>query len=268
MGQQKGAAKASGSGTCLDLDAMQRQLIDLANEDNEGGYAAMVDLINESKKAKLSPEDKTVVNIASIMVPFVLINKSVAENVKKLQVAVEKNKSNLRILAYHNERLEQYTRRENLRLFNFPACEDTELRAKFIELGTVLGVTVEGTDINTIHKLPARAAADKMAVIVRLNNRKVRNDLLYAKKAPLNTPDNPFRGMFIQEDLTQQRSKLLKFVNAHANTEKTRTSEGRIRVTLKEDRGAGRNVTIENPDDLFKIGVDDVDVTNFGFPDL
>lgn len=270
MGGPRASSKASGSATAfLDLDTMQRQLMDLANDDDEGGFTAMINLINESKKAKLTPDDKTVINIASIMVPFVLTNKTVAENVKKLQVAVEKNKTNLRMLAYRNERLEQYTRRDNLRLFNFPIIEsEDELRNKFIELGAVLGVTIQGTDINTIHKLPTTHAAQSMPVIVRLNNRRIRNDLLYAKKAPLNTPDNPFRGVFIQEDLTQQRSKLLRFVKAHANTERTRTSEGRIRVTLKDDRGAGRNVIIENPDDLFKIGVDNFDITSFGFPDM
>ena len=33
-------------------------------------------------------------------------------------------------------------------------------------------------------------------------------------------------------------------------------SEGRLRVMLKVDRGAGKRVTVENPDDLFKLGVD------------
>ena len=60
-------------------------------------------------------------------------------------------------------------------------------------------MTIQVTDINIIHKLPSHAAARCMAVIVRLNNRKTRNDL-YAKNAPLNTHNSPFRGVFIQED--------------------------------------------------------------------
>ena len=55
--------------------------------------------------------------------PF-LISSKVSESLKKIRVAVEKNSNNVRLLAYSNECLEQYTRRDNLRLFNFPATEE------------------------------------------------------------------------------------------------------------------------------------------------
>lgn len=268
MSQRKRNVAGAGSAAApFDMETLQQQLVDLSEEKN--GYGHMINLINDSKKAKLNHEDKTIVNIAAILIPFITASKAVNETVNKLKVSVEKNASNVRILAYHHDKLEQYTRRDNLRLFNFPVCDDNELRDKFVELGAVLGVVIQATDINTIHKLsghgPARAS---MAVIVRLNNRKVRGDLLYAKKAPLNTPDCPFRGVFIQEDLTPSRSKLLKFLKSHENTQRARTSEGRIRVILKHDRGAGTTVTIENPDDLFKIGVDNMEITQFGYPDM
>lgn len=265
----KPGAKASTAGngaSAFDLDTLQQQLVELSSE--EDGPTDMINLLNNTKKAKLNSEERTIINIAAIMIPFVMVSKATAENLNKIKVTVEKNKSNVRLLAYHHDKLEQYTRRDNLRLFNFPTCTDDELYDKFIELGTVLGVDIQRFHINTIHKLPANAAATAMSVIVRLNNRKIRNDLLYARKAPQNTPDCIFRGVFIKEDLTQQRSKLLKFLKSHDNVEKTRTSEGRIRVSLKVDRGAGKNVTIENPDDLFKIGIDNVDITQFGYPDM
>ena len=74
--------------------------------------------------------------------------------------------------------------------------------------------------------------------------------------------------MFVQEDLTQPRSKLLRFVKNHENTDRARTSEGRIRATLKTGRGAGKSVVLENPDDLFKLDIDSVDITQFGYPDM
>ena len=55
---------------------------------------------------------------------------------------------NVRQLVFHNEKLEQYTRRDNLRLFNFPLCEDDDPRAKFIELVAVLGFTIQTLSIN------------------------------------------------------------------------------------------------------------------------
>ena len=85
---------------------------------------------------------------------------------------------------------------------------------------------------------------------------------------PLNNPDSGFKNVFIQEDLTNQGWKMLKYLKWNDNIKRVQTSEGRLRVMLKEDRGAGRRVVIENPDDMFKIGVDNVDVTQFGYIDI
>ena len=107
-----------------------------------------------------------------------------------------------------------------------------------------------------------------MNKILNLNNRQTRNNLLYAKKAPLNTPECQFRGVFIQEDLTQ-RSKLLKFIEkimiTQRKQEQARVGEG---LFLKRIVALEKNILIENPDDLFKIGLDEVDVTQFGYPDM
>ena len=264
---QRGGGGASPAMLAFDLDTMLQQLNDYSEE--EDGLNHMINLLNESKKAKLNPDDKSVINLVSILVPFVVASKTQNETVKKIQVNVKKNSVNIRNLAYHHEKLEQYTRRDNIRLFNFPTCDDGEIQEKFIELGAALGVTIQDSVINAIHKLPSHGPArPTMAVIVRLNSRKVRNDILYAKKTPLNAPESPFRGVFVQEDLTQPRSKLLRFIKNHENTDRARTSEGRIRVSLKNDRGAGKSVIVENPDHLFKIGLDSVAVTQFGYPDM
>ena len=101
-----------------------------------------------------------------------------------------------------------------------------------------------------------------------MNNRKVRNDILIAKKGPLNIYESNFKRVFIQEDLTSQRSKLLKFLKGNDNVEKVQTRDRRLRIVLKEDHGAGKRVVVENPDDLFKLGIDDPEVTQFGFIDV
>ena len=260
---EKKAVGASSGASSFDFDGLQEQLLELSEQENS--ITAMLDLINGAKKSKLSPEDRTILNIAGLISPFMNITNTTATKVKKLQVAVDKNKLNLRLLAYHNDKLEQYTRRDNLRLFNFPLCDDGTLRAKFIELAAVLGVTLHDHDINIIHKLTASARSQ--SVIVRMNNRKLRNDILYAKKGPLNV-ESAFKGVFIQEDLTNQPSKLLKFIKGRDNVDRVQTSDGRLRVTLKEDCGAGRRVNVENPDDLFKIGIDSADITQFGYIDV
>ena len=137
-------------------------------------------------------------------------------------------------------------------------------------MALILGVDVQPSDINTIHFLSAKSESQLKPVIVRFNNRNLRNKVLYSKKAPFNDPDYPFKGIHIQEDLTMQRSKLFRFVKDNDGVERVLTSEGRVSVTLKEDKGYGKTVNLENPDDLFKIGVDivDADLTKFGFHDI
>ena len=131
----------------------------------------------------------------------------------------------------------------------------------------MLAVEVTKSDINAIHPLPSPPGRGRI-IIVRLNSRKVRNNILYSKKAARNTEGCAFRGVYIQEDLTKQRSKMMKFLKNDDNMERIRTSEGRLQVSLKVDKGAGRRVLIENPDNFFKLGIDDVSPSQFGYNDI
>ena len=98
----------------------------------------------------------------------------------------------------------------------------------------------------------------------------MRNQILYAKKTILNSDACPFKGVYVQEDLTVQRSKMFRYLKGLANVERVKTSGGRLQVTLKLDKGSGKKVTIENPDDLFRVGVDlsDADIVEFGYKDI
>lgn len=250
----------------FDMDDFQTQLWELC-EDSEN-ITQMQTLVTDAKKTKLSSEDRTVLNVVGLIAPFMVSARAVADSLGAIKETIDKNKKNIRLLAYAQEKLEQYTRRDNLRLFNFPACEDSGLRAKFIELAQVLGVTVQESDINVIHHLQSRSP--NKPVIVRLNNRHMRNQILYAKKTILNSDECPFKGVYVQEDLTVQRSKMFRYLKGLANVERVRTSEGRLQVTLKLDKGSGKKVTVENPDDLFRVGVDlsDADIVEFGYKDI
>lgn len=263
---------ASGNGggaspsTNFDLDDFQAQLWALCS--NGGNVAQMQSLINDAKKTRLSSEDRTLLNVVGLIAPFMVSASALTGSLSSIKQNIDKNKRNIRLLSYAHEKLEQYTRRDNLRLFNFPTCDDAELRPKFIEMAHILGVEINETDINIIHHLPSRSP--QKHVIVRLNNRHLRNRILYAKKDPLNNADCPFKGVYVQEDLTVQRSKLFRYIKGNANVERVRTSEGKIQVTLKEDQGSGKKVVVENPDDLFRIGVDinDGDIVQFGYQDI
>ena len=63
---------------------------------------------------------------------------------------------------------------------------------------------------------------------------------------------------------------MFRYLKGLANVERVKTSGGRLQVTLKLDKGSGKKVTIENPDDLFRVGVDlsDADIVEFGYKDI
>ena len=91
----KSGAKASAAGngaSAFDLDTLQQQLVELSSEEN--GHTDMINLLNNTKKAKLNQEERTIVSIAAIMIPFVMVNKAAAETMDKLKVTVEKTSPN------------------------------------------------------------------------------------------------------------------------------------------------------------------------------
>ena len=67
------------------IDTLQDQLVELNASDN---VPEMLEMLNETKKGTLSHEDRTVVNIVGLLVPF-LISSKVSESIKKIEVAVE-----------------------------------------------------------------------------------------------------------------------------------------------------------------------------------
>ena len=72
------ASTARNGASAFDRDTLQQQLVELSSEEN--GHTDMINLLNNTKKAKLNPEERTVVSIAAIMTPFVMVNKTTAEN--------------------------------------------------------------------------------------------------------------------------------------------------------------------------------------------
>ena len=78
---------AAGAALTVDrpiMDTLQDQLFELNATDN---VPKMLEMLNETKKGKLSHEDRTVVNIVGLLVPF-LISSKVSELLKKIEVAV------------------------------------------------------------------------------------------------------------------------------------------------------------------------------------
>lgn len=155
---------------------------------------------------------------------------------------------------YDNDRLEQYTRRDNLRIFGIEEDQEEDedvLQAKVLEVAADVGVKLEADDISIAHRL-GKTGERSRPVIVRFCHRKKRNAVLKNKKEL----KNKNKKIFINEDLTPLRSVLLKMTKEQAEVRNVTTRDGRILAWLVD---RDRPVEITTPDDLHKVGIDSPD---------
>ena len=123
-------------------------------------------------------------------------------------------------------------------------------------------------DISACHRV-GRPKNGSKAIIVRFVSRKTRTAIMRSKKQLKHK--NPT--IFINDDLTSLRSRLLGYVKHLHIVENAWTIDGRIICRKKLPPGtpqdASRNVVIESPDDLFdKLGVTNIDYTKLGLSHL
>ena len=187
------------------------------------------------------------------------------------RLADPKTLCTLRRLTYDNDRLEQYTRRENFRISGVavaPGETSAQTEKLALNLMKETGVTVTGDDIADCHRV-GRPRDGKQQIIVRFVNRKKRTEVMRNKKS-LKTKE-AYSKIFINDDLTPLRTKLLKYVKTLHKVEKAWTIGGKIFCEMKKIPGHTDNtkpVTVESPDDLFKLGETSVDWGQLGLAHL
>ena len=176
------------------------------------------------------------------------------EIVDKFSVKTANVERNCLVNRYENDSLEQYTRRDNLRIFGLEEEEDENeniLEAKVIEVANDMGVNITQSDISIAHRL-GKPGNRSRTVIVRLCHRKKRNEIL-KKKKELKKKN---REIFINEDLTTLRATLLKIVKEQGVVKNATPRDGRIIAWLTNRE---RPVYIDNPNDLVKLGIEALD---------
>lgn len=173
----------------------------------------------------------------------------------------------LRVLTYKNDSLEQYTRRENIRIHGLTESGDKEanLEERVLRLLQTTGTKLSSSDIAACHRT-GRPRNGSRPVIVRFVSRKSKINIMKSKKKL--RENHP--SVFINDDLTSLRSRLLGYIKRLDITEKVWTMGGRIHCIKKLPTGmqpdhSSKPVIIETPDDLFdKLGQLTVDYTALG----
>lgn len=179
--------------------------------------------------------------------------------------------SAVRTLTYDNDRLQQYTRRESLRIHGIAIREGEtalEVEEKAINVFSVIGVEVKPDDIAAVHRA-GKVAKGTRPILVKFVSRKLRRQVMEKKKSLKNKPD--YASVFVTDDLTPLRARLLGLVKRVEGVERAWTIDGRIQCVKKHPVGmdSPRPITIETPDDLFdKLGVNDLDYEALGLSHL
>ena len=78
----------------------------------------MQSLISDAKKTRPSSEHRTVLSVVSLLDLYVVYASALTDSLTSIKQDVDKNQKNLRLLSYAHEKLEQYARMDNLRLYN------------------------------------------------------------------------------------------------------------------------------------------------------
>ena len=170
------------------------------------------------------------------------VKKQMVEAESKIvKLQDELNKTNEKLLASEErlDDLEQYSRRNSLRVWlpemeNKGECTDSLI----IDHAKTLGVTIQPTDIDRSHRVGAVKEGNPKprAVIVKFSSYKTRQKLFDARRKNKN--------IFISEDLTRGRSTL--FYSARQEKRAGRfehvwTRDGRIHIRVK-DKGTVHTV--------------------------
>ena len=152
---------------------------------------------------------------------------------------------------YDCDRLEQYQRSENLRIYGLEeGTEESEdrLEEKVVELASNIGVNLDSRDISVVHRL-GKPQESVRPVIVRFCCRKKRKEMLKKKKV---LTEKKMKA-FINEDLTPLRSTMLKMVREQSGVKNSTSRGGKTLARLNDV--PNQALQIETPNDLIKVGI-------------
>ena len=224
----------------------------------------------DNELAKLRCDDnneKIAVTVARMLLPImnVTITNAVKPNTE-IREELNQVKSNVLINKYQNDRLEQYTRRENIRIHNYPEVDGDAIEDLTTSVLTLLNDLIDTadtddsgfveSDISVCHRIgkkgvPGGAAENKKPrqIIVRFVSRRPVIKVFKHKSVLKNIAK--YNGIYITDDLTQLRMKLKSIVKGTAGISQVRTIDGNIHC-----KKGGKSYVISDPDDLFDLGVE------------
>ena len=226
-----------------------------------GGPSSPENKVNDAIQQTLA---KVIPSLCEIMTDAVIAaSRHLAEEARKssdqhTKEREELNKAKTIIQTQHFEldRLEQYSRRDSVRIVGLseasdPAQENTTQIA--LDLAKDLGVVLKEDDISTSHRVgaPRNLGTNRKPrpIIVKLVRRDRKTALMKSKRQMKEVPK--WNKVYLEEDLTPLRARLVRELRSDGRQVWTR--EGRI-FTKPREGGKETIQTLDTPDDFLKVG--------------
>lgn len=177
--------------------------------------------------------------------------------------------ASVRRLTYENDALQQYSRRESVRIFGLPRESNESQEAvekKVLRVIRDAGVSITSNDFSAVHRVGKPNSAGP--VLVKFVSRKKRSELMASKKSLKSK--SGYAKIYINDDLTPLRHRLLMHCKSMVAVHKAWSVGGRIHCQMKTttEQQQPKVVVVESPDDLFKLGADSVDYSKLGLGHL
>ena len=166
-------------------------------------------------------------------------------DVAKVKVALQRHD-------FRIDEVEQYSRRDNIVAHGLKEDDGENTNDVVIAVAAAAGVPLTNGDISTSHRegRPGNARGGKpRPIVVRFARRDTRTGFLRNNKKLKG--HTVYNGVFLGEQLSSMRAKLLHAVKNDEDTARTWTIDAKIFCTKCADPD-GKRYVLNSPDDLFK----------------
>lgn len=160
---------------------------------------------------------------------------------------------------YDSDALEQYTRRDNIRITGIPEEAGEDVISKVLEIANDIKAKVKIDDISIAHRVGKQTVKPR-PIICRFTRRTARDEMIKNRKVLKSLEKYGNNPVYINDDLTTLRSKLFGYVKSLPNVARANVNNGKIFCNILD----GTLIIVESPDDLFKLGINDIDYNRLG----
>lgn len=176
-------------------------------------------------RAELKPIDVKISGVMSSIEYQSSKFDTILEQLKLYKEQIEGLKSEVKELKVENsdlknrvDKLEQYTRRNNIIISNVPYHKDEDVTRIVQNVGSKIGCTISDTDVDVCHRLPSASGQNAGNIIVKFCRRVVKQEFIKKKRSNKLTVGNleiaSCRGseqpIYINEHLTVTNAEIFK----------------------------------------------------------